>query len=191
MSNFIFNSARRLFGSAKIDWTGTSTSAFPNYKIKAALVNKTGGTIQSYTPPSDPNNDAVIYNPGAAGAGGSRNMKTDFGYGLAATSSSLIRDGNGEVITAELVNRAFVSSTAACDADDITFKNVPVNDSAYGAIEAIVIYLEDQNNLDPATAGETWPVLLFLDTLTSGGMSITPNGGDIVVQWSSSGIFRL
>lgn len=187
MANFIYNSARRLFSTAKIDWTGTSSSQWANYKIKAALVNKTGGNIQSYSPPADTSNDSVVYAAGTSGGGGARNMSTDFGYGLAAASSSLIRDGSNNIITAELLNRSFVSATSACDADDIVFNNVPTNATAYGAVEGIVIYLEDQAVSDATT----WPVLLFLDNLSGGTMSITPNGGDIVVQWSTSGIFRL
>lgn len=187
MANFIYNSARRLFSSAKIDWTGTSSSLWANYKIKAAMVNKTGGSIQSYSPPADTSNDSVVYTSGLVGGGGARNMSTDFGYGLAAASSSLIRDGSNNIITAELINRSFVTTTGACDADDIVFNNVPTNAGAYGAVEGIILYLEDQATPDATT----WPVLLFLDTLQGGGMSITPNGGDIVVQWSTSGIFRL
>ena len=72
MANFIFNSARRLFSSAQIDWTAAATPAWSNYKIKAALVNKTGGNIQSYAPPADTSNDSVVYNAGTAGGGGSQ-----------------------------------------------------------------------------------------------------------------------
>lgn len=190
MANFIFNSARKLFSTAKIDWTGSTTTEWSNYKIKAALVNKTGGTgMSTYSPPSDPSTDAVAYVQGT-----SRNMKSDFGYGAALASTSLIRRADNSVITAELLNRSIIASSGALDADDITFDNVPTNVS-YGDIEGIVLYLEDQTRLDgggvAADVGDSWPVLVFLDTLTGGAMSIAPNGGDIVVQWSASGIFRL
>lgn len=192
MANFLFNSARRLFAEGKIDWTSNGPrpagSEFTDYKIMAALVNKTGGTgIQNYTPPADVNNDTVIYVNAT-----SRNMLSDFGFGNAPASSSLVRDGADLPIVAELTGRGFVASTGACDANDITFSNVPVNPltGTYGAIEAMVIYLKNES-AGASTNGSDWPVLAFIDTLSTGGMSITPNGGDIVVQWSASGIFRL
>lgn len=194
MANFIYNSARRLFAEGKIDWltnTGRPAgSAFTDYKIMVALVNKSGGSgIQNYTPPADPNSDTAVYTITS-----SRNMKSDFGWDQVPSSSSLIRDGSDAVITAELAvgSRTFIAATGACAAGNITFVDVPVNPltGTYGALEAMVIYLKNESS-GATTTGADWPVLMFIDTLSGGGMSITPNGGDIVVQWNASGIFRL
>lgn len=189
MANFIFNSARRLFSEAKINWIGANTAALGDYTIKAAMVNKTGGSgIMNYSPPADTSNDSVQF---VEGTTGSRNMYTDFGMGNTPANSSLVRNASDQPIVDELLTRAFVSTTSACDSADITFQNVPVNPltGTYGAIEGIVVYL--QRSGVGVDSPEFWPVLLFLDNLTTGAMSVTPNGGDIVVQWSTSGIFRL
>jgi hypothetical protein len=196
MANFIYNSGRRLFAEGKIDWLTNAGrpagSAFTDYKIMAALVNKTGGSILSYSPPT-PDSDTAVYTITT-----SRNMKSDFFWDATTpwTSSPLIRDASGNPITAELVvgTRSFIGATAACSAADITFSNVPVTfnggAATYGAIEAMVLYLKNESS-GATTTGADWPVLAFIDTLSTGAMSITPNGGDIVVQWNASGIFRL
>ena len=51
------------------------------------------------------------------------------------------------------------------------------------SVEAIIIYI------DTGVAG-TSPLVCFLDTGIT-NMPVTPNGGDIVVTWSGSGIFGL
>lgn len=65
------------------------------------------------------------------------------------------------------------------DADDIQLNAVSGAES-----EAIVIYK------DTGVAGSS-PLIAYIDTAT--GLPITPNGGDIVVQWSNgvSKIFAL
>lgn len=192
MANFIYNSARQLFAEGKIDWsfvTGTPrTTPFTDYKIMAAMVNTTGGVgMQNYvvaTAVPNVNSDSVRYVPNV-----SRNMNSEFGYGQTLANSSLIRTGGGTVITAELTGRGFVGATAACTASDITFSAVPVS-AAYTNIEAMVIYLQPLDGGAQAD-GSNWPVIAFIDTLGTGSMNITPNGGDIVCQWNVSGIFRL
>lgn len=192
MANFLYNSARQLFAEGKIDWsyvTGTPRATpFTDYKIMAAMVNTSAGVgMQNYvvsTAVPNVNSDTVRYVPSV-----SRNMQSEFGYGQTMANSSLIRTAGGAVITAELTSRAFVGATAACTSADITFSAVPVN-SAYGNIEAMVIYLQPLDG-GASTDGTDWPVIAFIDTLSTGAMNITPNGGDIVCQWNASGIFRL
>lgn len=204
MSNFIFNSARKLFAAGLIDWnyvTGVSTNrgytganlAFADYKIKAALVNTTGGNIATYSSTGF-DTSAVVYSQ----ASNTGNMKSIFGWdaGTPWSTSSLIRSGTGgSIITAELINRALVSTSGAADSDDITFAAVATTfgvagAQTFGPIEGMVIYLE--NLTTPVGDGSDFPVIAFIDTLSGPtAMSITPNGGDIVVQWSASGIFRL
>lgn len=63
------------------------------------------------------------------------------------------------------------------DADDISFLAVTGNTA-----EAIVLFKDTGN---PATDA----LILYIDTAT--GLPVTPNGGDINVAWSASGIFDL
>lgn len=50
--------------------------------------------------------------------------------------------------------------------------------------EAIVLYVKN------AGANTTWRLVAFIDTGVT-GLPVTPNGGDINVSWSASGIFSL
>lgn len=63
------------------------------------------------------------------------------------------------------------------DADNITFSSVSGN-----TVEAIVIFK------DSGTAS-TDLLIAYIDSGT--GLPVTPNGGDITVSWSGSGIFSL
>lgn len=60
------------------------------------------------------------------------------------------------------------------DADSVTFSSVPAG--AYGAIEALVIYKD-------TGVSSTSPLIAYLDTAS--GLPVTPNGGDIVVEWDN------
>lgn len=71
---------------------------------------------------------------------------------------------------------ALSAGTLTYDASDATFSAV-TGDQA----EQLVIY---EHTGTPSTS----PCIVFFDTFTS-GMPVTPNGGDIVVQWHASGIF--
>lgn len=64
------------------------------------------------------------------------------------------------------------------DAADITFSSVTGN-----TVEAIVIFL------DTGTASNDL-LIAYIDSATS-GLPATPNGGDITITWSESGIFSL
>lgn len=50
--------------------------------------------------------------------------------------------------------------------------------------EAIVIFIKN------AGANTTWRLVAYLDTGVT-GLPVTPNGGDIAIQWNASGIFQL
>lgn len=65
------------------------------------------------------------------------------------------------------------------DAADVTFSAV-----SGASCESIVIY---KDTGDPATS----PLIAYIDTAT--GLPVTPNGGDITVQWDSGAnkIFKL
>lgn len=84
----------------------------------------------------------------------------------------------GVVATAALTGESVVVSggTATYDADDATFSAVSGDQS-----ENLVIY--EHTGTDTTSL-----LIVFFDTFAS-GMPVTPNGGDIVVQWNASGIF--
>ena len=69
------------------------------------------------------------------------------------------------------------STLGTADAADVTFSAVTGDPS-----EAVVIYKDTGN-------AATSALIAYIDTAT--GLPVTPNGGDITVQWNASGIFTL
>lgn len=82
------------------------------------------------------------------------------------------------VATTNLTNPsvALSANTVTVDADDTTFATVTGDQS-----EQVVIY---QNTGTEATS----LLCVFFDTFSS-GMPVTPNGGNITIQWNASGIW--
>lgn len=78
--------------------------------------------------------------------------------------------------SAALANKTITNGTF--DADNITFSAVTGN-----TVEAIVLFVDTG---DAATDA----LICYIDSATS-GLPVTPNGGDIVISWSASGIFTL
>lgn len=70
-------------------------------------------------------------------------------------------------------------SAGTFDGDNVTFSAVTGDVS-----EALIIYRHN------AGANTTWRLVLYLDTNVT-GLPVTPNGGDITVTWSASGIFTI
>lgn len=64
------------------------------------------------------------------------------------------------------------------DANDVTFSAV-----SGATVTSLVVY---QNTGTPASSN----LIAFIDVVAS-GLPLTPNGGNITVQWSPSGIFSL
>ncbi len=90
---------------------------------------------------------------------------SDISAGVVATSS-------------ELSSKTFTNGTF--DAADTTFT------SATGAqSEALVVFRKVA-----ATASTSWPLVAWIDTSVT-NLPVTPNGGDIIVQWDAAGIFSL
>ena len=77
-----------------------------------------------------------------------------------------------EILTKTQTNGVF-------DGDDVTFTAV-----TGATCEALVLYRKN------AGANTTWPLIAYIDTGVT-NLPVTPNGGDIVLQWSGSGIFSL
>lgn len=70
-------------------------------------------------------------------------------------------------------------SAGTFDGGDLTYTAVSGN-----TVEALVIYRHNSG------ANTTWRLVVYLDTSVT-GLPVTPNGGNITVAWSASGIFTL
>jgi hypothetical protein len=84
----------------------------------------------------------------------------------------------GVVGTAQTIGATKSYTNGVFDGADVTYTAV-----TGATAEAIVIYI------DTGTAG-TSRLVAFLDTGVT-NLPVTPNGGDITVTWSASGIFAL
>jgi hypothetical protein len=69
--------------------------------------------------------------------------------------------------------------TGTFDGTDLTYTAV-----TGASVEAIVLYRKN------AGANTTWPLIGYIDTGVT-GLPVTPNGGNITITWSASGIFAL
>ena len=78
-----------------------------------------------------------------------------------------------EIISPTVANGVF-------DGNDTTVAAVP----AGASLEALVFYRKNSG------ANTTWRLVMFIDTGIT-GMPITPNGGDILITYHSSGIAAL
>jgi len=64
------------------------------------------------------------------------------------------------------------------DGADVTFTAV-----TGATVEALILYIDTGT---PATS----PLVAYIDTSVT-GLPLTPNGGDITIQWATGGIFTL
>jgi hypothetical protein len=85
---------------------------------------------------------------------------------------------SGVVGTAQTIGATKSYTNGVFDGADVTFTAV-----TGASAEAIVIYI------DTGTAG-TSRLVAYIDTGVT-GLPVTPNGGDISITWSASGIFAL
>lgn len=78
----------------------------------------------------------------------------------------------------DLISKTVAAGVA--DAGDVTYSAVPIDDPQ----EYVVIYQD-------TTIATTSRLIALIDTAT--GLPVTPNGGDIIVQWSNGAdkIFKL
>lgn len=83
----------------------------------------------------------------------------------------------GVVGTAQVINATTVTN-GLFDGDNVTYTSVTGN-----SVEALVIYID-------TTVAATSRLVAFIDAGVT-GFPVTPNGGDITVTWSVSGIFQL
>jgi hypothetical protein len=85
-------------------------------------------------------------------------------------------DLSGVVGTAQTLGSVTITG-GVLDAANPTFTAV-----SGATVEALVIYK------DTGVAG-TSPLLVYIDSAT--GLPVTPNGGDITIEWNASGILTL
>ena len=99
-------------------------------------------------------------------------------YNAAHTSINDIPGANRVHTSAALSNKT--TTNGIFDADDVTFTAV----AAGSAIAALVVYVE-------AGTSASSTLILYLDSAAQ--LPVTPNGGDIIVQWDSGAnkIFKL
>lgn len=101
----------------------------------------------------------------------------DTGTYTYSASHDFLSDLTGVVGTAQTIAATTVSN-GLFDGDNVTFTAVTGN-----TVEALVIYI------DTGVAG-TSRLVAYIDTGVT-GLPVTPNGGDITITWSGSGIFQL
>ncbi len=105
-------------------------------------------------------------------------VTSGYTYNVAHTSINDIAGANRVHTSAALGNKT--TTNGIFDADDVTFTAV----AAGSAIAALVVYVE-------AGTSASSTLILYLDSAAQ--LPVTPNGGDIIVQWDSGAnkIFKL
>ena len=84
---------------------------------------------------------------------------------------------SGVVGTPQTINNTTVTN-GLFDGDDVTYTAVTGN-----TVEALLIYID-------TGSAATSRLVAWIDTSVT-GLPVTPNGGDISIQWNASGIFQL
>lgn len=101
----------------------------------------------------------------------------DTGTYTYSAAHQFLTDLTGITAAGEIIANTTVAN-GLFDGDNVTFASVTGNES-----EALVIYI------DTGVAG-TSRLVAYIDTGVT-GLPVTPNGGDINVNWNASGIFQL
>lgn len=86
---------------------------------------------------------------------------------------------SGIVGTDQEIGATKTYASGVFDGGDVTFTAVTGN-----TVEALVLYRKN------AGASSTWRLIAYIDTGVT-GLPVTPNGGNISIQWNASGIFAL
>lgn len=101
-------------------------------------------------------------------------------YTVSLTTHEYYSDvAGGAIIAGPNTLGSKTTTGGSADAGDVTFSSV-----SGVSIEAIIIYKDTGSSA-------TSPLIAYIDTAT--GLPITPNGGDIILQWDNgtNKIFRL
>jgi len=94
-----------------------------------------------------------------------------------SAAHDFLDDLSGFLGTAQTIGNTTVTG-GVFDGDNVTFTAV-----SGATVEALVIYIDTGN-------AATSRLVAYIDTGQT-GLPVTPNGGDISVTWSASGIFAL
>lgn len=103
----------------------------------------------------------------------------DTGTYTYSASHQYYSDLSGIVGTPVEIGATKTYTNGVLDGADVTFTAVTGNTA-----EALVLYVKNSG------ANTTWRLVAYIDTSVT-GLPVTPNGGDINVAWSGSGIFAL
>ena len=105
-------------------------------------------------------------------------VTSGYSYNVAHTSINDIAAANRVHTSSALANKT--TTNGVFDADDTTLTAV----AAGSAIAALVVYVE-------AGTSASSTLMLYLDSAAQ--LPVTPNGGDIIIQWDSGAnkIFKL
>lgn len=99
----------------------------------------------------------------------------DTGTYTYSSSHDFYSDLSGVVGTDQRITSPTVTN-GTFDGSDLVFTSV-----SGSTVEALIIYRHN------AGANTTWPVVLYIDSSVT-GLPVTPNGGNINVNWNASGI---
>jgi len=102
----------------------------------------------------------------------------DTGTYTYSASDQYLTSLTGVVGTAQTIGALKTVTNGVFDGADVTYTSVTGS-----SVEALVIYV------DTGTAA-TSPLVAYIDTGVT-GLPVTPNGGNITITWSVSGIFSL
>lgn len=192
MGNFLYGHARNMWLNGAIGWTNTTYNA--KYKIIMlngnALKGKEGAEGIGQTLSSLGNsNSGYPYKFSEIPAAWVYGANT--GYG----NSSYATYGPGVAVTSQMYNLRMSQGGASgvgvsggtALADNIFWNNVSASGSS---MAAFVMYY------DGTIEGNASPLIAFFDNAVN--LPITPNGGDITIQWDTTsaaslgnGIFRI
>lgn len=101
----------------------------------------------------------------------------DTGTYTYSSAHDFLDDLTGVVGTAQTINNTTVTN-GTFDGDNVTFSAVSGN-----TVEALVIYID-------TGSAATSRLVAYIDTSVT-GLPVTPNGGDINIAFSASGIFTI
>lgn len=91
---------------------------------------------------------------------------------------------NGGTIVASATLSPKTATNGVADAGDVTFAEVPAGDP----IEHLVVFQASAVGGGADVAADAQRLIASYDTSSGVALPITPNGGDITIQWDNSGV---
>jgi len=103
----------------------------------------------------------------------------DTGTYTFSQSHQYYSDLSGIVGTPGEIGATKTYASGVFDGADVTYTALTGSSA-----EAIVLYVKN------AGANTTWRLVAYIDTGVT-NLPVTPNGGDVTIQWNASGIFKI